>query len=129
MEKVERLSSPRVFEKLWLACSENIRSENAVGGGIGLWLSFEVSEKWKERHEFEFRAGGGTEEYFNPSRRSSTTTQPSQGASTPNLKIPSPQTPCTYELHPLCVRLMPFLPISPICFVLILEGSFFPIAF
>ena len=30
MERVDRLSSPRVLEKLWLAWEENIRSEVVV---------------------------------------------------------------------------------------------------
>jgi len=37
MESVERLMAPRVLEKLWFACSENIRSE-VVGAGISVVL-------------------------------------------------------------------------------------------
>ncbi len=53
---MDRLSSPRVLEKLWFACSENIRSE-AVGGGIEekgygvVWSGSSVVQRLDEADE------------------------------------------------------------------------------
>jgi hypothetical protein len=46
MERLERLRSPKIFEKLWFACSEKMTSAS-VGGGI-LRGTFLQSRELKE---------------------------------------------------------------------------------
>lgn len=40
MERLDLLRSPRILEKLWLACSGKMISERLIGGGIvQTWVS------------------------------------------------------------------------------------------